>query len=1239
MPIMLRWTRQALAIVLSASLGTAAYAAPIQGVRAGTPRTSAPGSAGAAYGVTGVASIPFRAPALTLSAPGAAPQAAPPLGAVLAGPDAVQAINAREIAQAQGDLAAAQALPAAPLSAVSRHPVFDVLNDLQRAGVRVDDLPRTAEEARALKAAIRQNIPAGGVRDRLVSLADGLEANLSGGSLGAAFDGASLPRPGMSRPPAKGFWAALDRLPVPKLGLGRLIRRKAEASRPALKAVSPEDFRLPVEKLRWVPAPESLPASTREVEPGAAHEVVGQDRGLKSLRFGLEMEGPRYNVIVAGPDASGRETAVRLLLGRIAGARPTPLDRVAVTNFEDPEDPVILRLAPGNGPRLEKAVAQSLQALKRILPQLLLSGDLGKKKKELHDAWQKSQQERFEEFNARHVAPLAQGRYALRIVPTHDGAMVAVAIDGKLLSDEQVGELIAREKHDAAVTDKVTLEGLQAYKESTHEAMQALVDGEEFQALIGAVNQAHQKVHALMDRLDQQAVGQIVGQFASILAPLAEDEAHAAFRAKVEERQARLDEEIGKIRLHGRFGLKISQDEGSLQILLTYLPAQLEELGPLAAMAGMEPVPVTGEEALAALKAQDESIPAGLTFERLSAEAMEAAGGFLDAFNEMNRENQADYQALPEPTAESRKALGYIKALLSHWAQNHEEFLPSETPDNPLAAMLAAQSSQDPAKSYRVNVLSTNDPGGGAPVRFARSPTVKKIFGYAENGKQLMMVPGAGMVRRDDPAGPELVAGEYIEADGGYLVMDLMDVLREPGLYQTLMRMLRTGKAEIGEDGIMSLMLGRGEHYEVPDVNVKVVFIGSPLLRMLLSHYDEDFAVLFKAVAEFESSFDIAKDKVEGYLRFMRNIVEASGGALLHLAAGGIQAVLEQAARIADSNERLTARFGMIYDLMREASHFARQAGHEDVQREDVELAVREKSERSGSMRRRMHELYIEDTFRIFIDGAEVGQMNGMAVVGDSGVPARITFEPRAKGGSEFVVSAEQMAGNTGQSFDKSIANVKGFIGRTFGRKVPVPVEISISFEQNYGGIDGDSATQTMIYGILSALSGVPFRQGFAITGSMDQKGNIQPIGGAKEKIEGYFDVVQGKIRRDIAAERAKDSGRSLREEYEALLKEGNEAVLARMNGQYGVIIPLSNVGELQLRPDIVAAATPDKDNKVKFHVLPVDHISQGVELLSGRPYLEVLERANAHINAVRTKNRLKTDELYVGPAQETPQD
>jgi Lon-like ATP-dependent protease len=565
-------------------------------------------------------------------------------------------------------------------------------------------------------------------------------------------------------------------------------------------------------------------------------------------------------------------------------------------------------------------------------------------------------------------------------------------------------------------------------------------------------------------------------------------------------------------------------------------------------------------------------------------EASKAAEPFIEKFKAMQKQLQAEVQEIrkktPPPTKAQLEAVAYTQALLQDMAAAFPLFLAQ-----------GQQGAPDVSEKYLVSVLADNGKTKGAPVIFEKNPSFKKLFGWADDNAKTLMVPGAGMVMQAGIGGPTLNSGSYLKANGGYLVLDLMDVLREPNVYPALSRMIRTGQAEVSGGSPMAMLQGAsGETYQVP-AEVKVVLIASPMLRMMLEHYDEDFASLFKAVAEFQSSLEIGADTLAYYVRSMKRMIESSAGKMIDLTRGAIAAALEFAARMAESNTKISTRFGPIRDLLREATYFARQAGHPQITREDVEQTVFERAARRGGLRDRVHAYYNKGIFALQIEGEAVGQINGLAVMGDFGVPMRITVRTSANGGGPTFVSADQRAGTTGSSFNKALEVLEGFFEGLFGQKRPIPARFRISFEQSYDGIDGDSATQTQIYAALSSLAEVPIRQGISITGSADQFGNVQAIGGVNHKIEGYFDVVAAKLK-----------------------SQGKE-----MTGEQGVIIPETNVRDLALRPDIVEAVKAGK-----FRIWAVRHVSQGVEILTGMPYSEVLLKANARLGGFAAERRKK---------------
>ena len=397
---------------------------------------------------------------------------------------------------------------------------------------------------------------------------------------------------------------------------------------------------------------------------------------------------------------------------------------------------------------------------------------------------------------------------------------------------------------------------------------------------------------------------------------------------------------------------------------------------------------------------------------------------------------------------------------------------------------------------------------------------------------------------------------------------------------------VRNGDAEIAEGGLQGMASMKGEKYHVP-AKVKIVLIGSPMLRRLLSAHDEDFRRSFNAAVEFQPSLKISEQSINGYLSFLKKAVVTSGGEIMDLTAGAIASILEISARIVDSNSKLSSQFGALYTLLREASFFAKEAGSAEIRAQDINTALGARGERENVYQRHMMDMYTQNIFTVATSGKVVGQINGLAVTGAFGGPMRITVT--AGPGAPGVVSVDREAGSTGPSFIKALGVVEGFLQNTFGQKRPMSAKIRISFEQNYGGIDGDSATSTEIYGILSRLSDTPLRQDAAVTGSSDQFGAVQAIGGVNEKIEGFFMLLKAR----------------------GQLNTENPPV---------IVIPAANVGNLQLSPEIVEAMREDAaaGKKASFRVHPVGHVSEGLEILTGVAYSEILRKASIRLAEMR---------------------
>lgn len=1077
--------------------------------------------------------------------------------ASLAGPHAAPTVTASAYSPA---VSPAQAAQPTSLAAVERHPVMGMISEIQKAGGDALLTQLDAAKSPADFEAVAMALPQGAARASIQSFAKSLAAqNFGAGSdsIGAIYDNArrSDLRPSPVAAKAEGFWAKVAgwHMPRPLASLRRYALKKAEESRPQAKLVDLDALKVPVERLRWTPDASQLPERASKVERGA-RKVVGQDRGLESLEFGLKIEDAGYNVIVTGAEGTGRETAVRELLKEIAPNRPTPGDVVAAVNFANTDNPVILNMSAGEGKGFVAAVDEAVGSVPQMMAEALSKGPVAKARKQVQAQLQANVADREKAFQREAARVTVAGGFNIEVGAqqtdeTHIGIVSALTKNGVRVKPEELDKAL----EGTGVTKDQVMADFQAKARPLIEKY-----GQILQTNMQEQAQAQMQLQALEQKVAGNVISEAVGPLASLAAGAAEreeDAGHVAWRESAKARMDAWQAKVDAVRVAGVFSVSIGQG-----ITLLFKG---------------EPV---SQKSFEALKAAGQ-IPAALTWEAVVQQAIAAVQPLAGEAQEMQAAIEAEHQKLhesdPPMSGERRMVAGWVQAFARDLMANWRGLMPQ----------FKAESGMDLSERYNVSSVVDNSGQKGAPVVFEHAPSFNKLFGYAEDNKKVMMMPNGAMMKKEAPGGPTLKGGSFLKASGGYLVLNLIDVLREPGVYPTLMRQVRNGRAEIVDGGIEGLRTAKvSDSYAVP-ASVKVVFVGSPYLKMLLSHNDEDFGRLFHAVAEFDNSFKIAADTIKGYLRFMRDMVTNSTGRMLDFGREAIAGILESAAGMAESNEKLTAQFGAVATLMQEASFWAREAGRDVVAREDVDKAVSERKERAGSSRRRMKELYGSEVFRVAIKGTEVGQNNGLAVVGDFGVPSRITYVAYARPGSDFLVSADQSAHTTGSSFDKSIADIKGFMKSTFGREKSLPVEVSIAFEQQYGGIDGDSATQTMTYGVLSALSGVPIKQGIAMTGSMDQKGNVQVIGGVNHKIEGYFDVVTEMLRR-----------------------EGKE-----MNGEQGIIIPVTNVADLALRPDVVAAVEAGK-----FNIWAVSHVGQGVELLMGVPYSEVLRKAEAYINTVR---------------------
>ncbi|MFO7676482.1 MAG: AAA family ATPase [bacterium] len=462
----------------------------------------------------------------------------------------------------------------------------------------------------------------------------------------------------------------------------------------------------------------------------------------------------------------------------------------------------------------------------------------------------------------------------------------------------------------------------------------------------------------------------------------------------------------------------------------------------------------------------------------------------------------------------------------------------------------------DPYLEYRVNVLVDNRRTKGAPIVFETNPNYKNLFGTIER-----VVDRSGQWRTDFT---KVKAGSVLRADGGFLVLNALDVLVEPGVWPALKRTLRNRRLEISAyEPFLSMLSLTAMKPEQVAIDIKVVMVGDPYVYSVLAAYDEDFRKIFKVRADFDWVMDLDDHAIGQYSRVIKLLCDNEK--LLPFDRSGVKRVVEHGVRLAGRQDKLSTRFNIVGDVLKEASYWAARTGAKRVRAAHVQQAIDGRRERVRLYEDKLQELIDRGTVFIATAGRAQGQVNGLAVYDTGehafGKPARITAKTGV--GAAGIINIERESALSGPTHDKGVYILTGYLRNKYARRRPLVMSASITFEQSYGGVDGDSASSTEVYALLSDLAGLGIRQDLAVTGSVDQHGRVQPIGGVNEKVEGFYEVC---VRRGLT-------------------------------GRQGVIIPKANAGDLMLRPDVVEAV-----GKGKFHVYAVETIDDGIELLTGVP-------------------------------------
>lgn len=473
----------------------------------------------------------------------------------------------------------------------------------------------------------------------------------------------------------------------------------------------------------------------------------------------------------------------------------------------------------------------------------------------------------------------------------------------------------------------------------------------------------------------------------------------------------------------------------------------------------------------------------------------------------------------------------------------------------PLPLSVGQPRERDPFLPFQVNVFVDNSASQGPPIIVETNPTWGNMFGKIERrafmgtyvSDHTMLKPGAVHL-----------------ANQGYLILNIRDVLLNPGVWEALKRVIRTREARLEEPyEQFGFLAPQGLRPEPIPLDIKVIVMGDNILYQLLARYDEDLWEMFKVKAEFDFQIDRTDENLAAYAAFVCSCCE--GESLLHFDNTAVAEIVEYGARLVSDQYKLSARFGQIKDILVESDYWARQEGADKVSARHVQKAIAQKVYRVNLIEERIRELIAQGTLMVDVEGAVVGQVNGLSVydLGDFsfGRPSRITAETFM--GRRGVINIERESQLSGRIHDKGVLILSGYLGYKYAQNKPLSLSASLTFEQSYEGVEGDSAASTELYAILSSLSGLPIQQNIAITGSVNQKGEIQPIGGVNEKIEGFFDVcrVQG------------------------------------LTGNQGVLIPQRNVRNLMLRDDVVEAV-----RQGQFHIYAVSTVDEGIEVLTGVP-------------------------------------
>lgn len=532
---------------------------------------------------------------------------------------------------------------------------------------------------------------------------------------------------------------------------------------------------------------------------------------------------------------------------------------------------------------------------------------------------------------------------------------------------------------------------------------------------------------------------------------------------------------------------------------------------------------------------------------------------------------------------EDEKVNKYINALCNDIVNNIAKFKKEPEDDKKDAMVLLGimPNKRDDKflNRYRVNLFIDNSECKECKIIVESNPTYYNLTGSIEYKNEMGSLTTSFM---------EIKPGAIHKANGGFLIINVRDLLSNPFSWECLKRTLKTEKINIESlNKQYGYLVTSTLKPEPIDLDLKVILIGDSYYYNLLYAYEDDFRNLFKIMADFDIEVDRNKDNIYKTVQLISNKCKESN--LKHFDKSAVERLIEYSTRISDDKDKLSARFNKIVDIIYEAD-----AVTDDyelyVTRKDVDKAIKQKIYRNNKYEEKLNEMFENGTLLIDLDGEKVGQINGLAVMGTGeysfGKPSKITASTYR--GRRGIINIEREIKKSGSIHDKGVLILSGYLGNRYGKEKPLSISTSITFEQNYNGIDGDSASSTELYAIISSIADIPIKQYIAVTGSVSQKGEIQPIGGVNEKIEGFFDVCK----------------------------------IKGFTGKQGVMIPIQNVRNLILKDEIIEAV-----KEGSFNIYAISNIDEGLEILTGKSKEEIDFAVNEVLDKYRRLDKEDDEE------------